>query len=139
MVAAAFACIVADKIGKICSKTPAEHVATQSQLVKDPCSRVVTHGVIPGEPHQGTGNQLSSNRRGPPHGALRSWRAAMEHYVGLDVSLELTSICVVDQRGKIVREGVVASTPEAIAAFIKARAPHVVRIGLETGATSTWL
>ena len=63
----------------------------------------------------------------------------MEHYVGLDVSLELTSICVVDQRGKIVREGVVASNPEAIGAFITSRAPHVVRIGLETGATSTWL
>jgi len=41
--------------------------------------------------------------------------------------------------GKIVREGTVASNPEAIAAFVKSHAPHVVRIGLETGATSTWL
>jgi len=63
----------------------------------------------------------------------------MEHYVGLDVSLKLTAICVVDQTGKIVREGTVASNPEAIAAFVKSHAPHVVRIGLETGATSTWL
>ena len=63
----------------------------------------------------------------------------MEHYVGLDVSLKLTAICIVDQTGKIEREGVVASDPEAIAAFIKLHAPHVIRVGLETGATSTWL
>lgn len=63
----------------------------------------------------------------------------MDHYVGLDVSLKLTAICIVDQTGKIVREGTVASNPEAIAAFVKSHAPHVVRIGLETGATSTWL
>jgi hypothetical protein len=39
----------------------------------------------------------------------------MEHYVGLDVSLKLTAICIVDQTGRIEREGVVASNPEAIA------------------------
>ena len=63
----------------------------------------------------------------------------MEHYVGLDVSLKLTSICIVDRTGKVEREGAVTSDPEAIATFIKLHAPHVVRIGLETGATSTWL
>ena len=63
----------------------------------------------------------------------------MEHYVGLDVSLKLTAICIIDRTGKIEREGVVASDPEAIATFIKLHAPHVVRIALETGATSTWL
>lgn len=63
----------------------------------------------------------------------------MDHYVGLDVSLKLTAICIVEQSGKIVREGTVASNPEAIAAFVKLHAPHVARIGLETGATSTWL
>ena len=63
----------------------------------------------------------------------------MEHYAGLDVSLKLTSICIVDRTGKVEREGVVASDPEAIATFIKLHAPHVVRIGLESGATSTWL
>ena len=63
----------------------------------------------------------------------------MEHYVGLDVSLKLTAICIVDRTGTIQREGVVHSDPEAIAAFIKSNAPHVARIGLETGATSTWL
>jgi Transposase len=63
----------------------------------------------------------------------------MEHYVGLDVSLKLTAICIVDRTGKIEREGVVASDPETIAAFIRSHAPHVARVGLETGATSTWL
>jgi integrase len=61
----------------------------------------------------------------------------MGHYVGLDVSLKLTSICVVDQTGSVVREGVVDSDPEAIAAFVRSDA--LVRIGLETGPTATWL
>ena len=44
----------------------------------------------------------------------------MEYYVGLDVSLKQTSICVVDQTGSVVREGVVDSDPEAIAEFGRA-------------------
>ena len=63
----------------------------------------------------------------------------MEHYVGLDVSLKQTAICIVDRTGKVQREGIVPSDPEAIAAFIKSYAPNVVRIGLETGPTATWL
>jgi len=63
----------------------------------------------------------------------------MEHYVGLDVSLKQTSICVVNQAGSIVREGVVDSDPEAIAQFVRLKAPNTVRIGLETGPTATWL
>ncbi len=63
----------------------------------------------------------------------------MELYVGLDVSLEKTSICVVDGSGEIVCEGTVLSEPEAIAEFVKTKALHVKRIGLETGPTSTWL
>ena len=55
------------------------------------------------------------------------------------VSLKLTAICIVDRTGKIEREGVVSSDPEAIAIFIKSHAPHVARVGLETGATATWL
>jgi hypothetical protein len=42
---------------------------------------------------------------------------AMVHYVGLDVSLKETSICVVDEAGSLVREGVVDSDPELIASF----------------------
>ena len=63
----------------------------------------------------------------------------MEYYVGLDVSLKQTSICVVDESGSVVREGVVISDPEAIAAFVRLNAPGAARIGLETGPTTTWL
>jgi len=63
----------------------------------------------------------------------------MEHYVGLDVSLKQTSICVVNQAGSVLREGVVDSDPDAIGAFVRSNAPGVVRIGLETGPTATWL
>src|SRR6478609_8564996 len=63
----------------------------------------------------------------------------MEYYVGLDVSLKHTSICVVNPTGSIVLEGVVDSDPEAIALFVRSRAPGTVRIGIETGPTTTWL
>src|SRR5437763_6073221 len=63
----------------------------------------------------------------------------MVHYIGLDVSLKRTSICVVNEVGSVVREGVVESEPEAIAAFVRLNAPGAVRIGLETGPTATWL
>src|ERR1700685_2342838 len=63
----------------------------------------------------------------------------MEYYVGLDVSLKQTSICVVDRTGSVVREGVVDSDPEAILVYVRSKAPDAARIGLETGPTSTWL
>lgn len=63
----------------------------------------------------------------------------MEQYVGLDVSLKETAICVVDSDGHICCEGVVISDPEAIATFIKTNAAITKRIGLETGPTATWL
>ena len=63
----------------------------------------------------------------------------MEYYVGLDVSLKQTSICIADQAGSVVRESVVDSDPEAISVYVRSKAPDAVRIGLETGPTSTWL
>ncbi len=51
----------------------------------------------------------------------------MELYVGMDVSLKETSICVVDGKGEIVSEGTVISEPAAIAAFIKAHSASVSR------------
>jgi transposase len=62
----------------------------------------------------------------------------MEQYIGLDVSQEQTSVCVVDDGGKVIWEGKCASTPEAIAATIRTRTPKVVRIGLESGPLSAW-
>ena len=41
----------------------------------------------------------------------------MEHYARIDVSLELSSVCVVDAKGKIVKEAKVASDPEALVLF----------------------
>src|SRR5262245_63402118 len=67
---------------------------------------VFTHGVIPGSSHTpALGISSPGIEQGSPHGALQSWRDAMEHYVGLDVSLKLTAICIVDRTGKIECEG----------------------------------
>lgn len=63
----------------------------------------------------------------------------MVEYVGLDVSMKETSVCVVDGDARIVAEGVVATCPDAIARFLERRAPGAVRVGLETGSLSGWL
>ena len=53
----------------------------------------------------------------------------MEHFAGLDVSVKETSVCIVDDTGKIVREVKVASKPEALLAVLKNPAYHFKRIG----------
>ena len=63
----------------------------------------------------------------------------MEHYVGIDVSLERSSVCVVDAAGRIVREAKLASEPEALAGFFAGLGLAVTRIGLEAGPLSQWL
>jgi len=63
----------------------------------------------------------------------------MEHYAGIDVSLERSSVCVVDATGKIIREAKVASEPEALAGFFAGLGLAVTRIGLEAGPLSQWL
>jgi len=62
-----------------------------------------------------------------------------QHYVGLDVSLENTSICVIDQGGTIVWRGKCGTDPDTISQTVGARAPALVRVGLETGQLSNWL
>src|SRR5438477_11110906 len=63
----------------------------------------------------------------------------MEHFAGIDVSLEHSSVCVVDGVGKIVREAKVASEPEALVRFFRGLETGVRRIGLEAGPLSQWL
>jgi len=63
----------------------------------------------------------------------------MNHYAGIDVSLECSSVCVVDASGKIVREGKVASEPEALIAWFGSLGLGLTRIGLEAGPLSQWL
>jgi transposase len=63
----------------------------------------------------------------------------MKQYVGLDVSMEETKVCVLDGAGVVVFEGSVASRPAALAKLLNAKAPHAERIALETGSLSSWL
>jgi len=63
----------------------------------------------------------------------------MEQYAGLDVSLEQTSVCVVDGAGRVVREAKVASEPETLIAWFAAHGVAMTRIGLEAGPLSQWL
>jgi transposase len=63
----------------------------------------------------------------------------MEYYVGIDVSLKESSLCVVDAKGKIVREAKVASDPEAVSRLLDGFGFPVTRIGLEAGPLSQWL
>ena len=63
----------------------------------------------------------------------------MDHFAGLDVSVKETSVCIVDDTGKIVREVKVASEPEALLAVLKNSVYHFRRIGLEAGPLSQWL
>ena len=63
----------------------------------------------------------------------------MEHFAGLDVSVKETSICIVDDTGRIVREAKVASEPGALLQVLKNNAYHFKRIGLEAGPLSQWL
>ncbi len=63
----------------------------------------------------------------------------MTYFAGIDVSLEESSICVVDAGGKIVREVKVLSEPESLVKFFREAGVVVSRIGLEAGPLSQWL
>src|SRR5438309_3993533 len=63
----------------------------------------------------------------------------MEHYAGIDVSLESASVCVVDATGRIVREAKVSSEPEALINWFRELGAELARIGLEAGPLSQWL
>lgn len=63
----------------------------------------------------------------------------MEVYIGVDVSLELSSVCVVDRAGQVIRETKVASEPDALVDFCCSLSQQIVLIGLEAGPLSQWL
>jgi transposase len=63
----------------------------------------------------------------------------MKHYAGLDVSVKETSVCIVDETGKIVRETKVLSHPEDVVRVLNDPAWRLERVGLEAGPLSQWL
>ena len=63
----------------------------------------------------------------------------MDYFAGLDVSVKETSVCIVDDAGKIVREARVASEPEALLQVLANNTYRFKRVGLEAGSLSQWL
>lgn len=63
----------------------------------------------------------------------------MEHFAGLDVSIDETAVCVVDDGGEVVLRASVATDPGAIAALLAPFARTLRRVGHEAGALSPWL
>ena len=63
----------------------------------------------------------------------------MKHYTGLDISVKETSVCIVDETGKICREVKVASHPDDLIAVLKDPVWNFERIGIEAGPLSQWL
>ena len=63
----------------------------------------------------------------------------MEYFAAVDVSLKLSSVCVVDGTGRILHEAKVASEPEALVAFLRGSGLAFTRVGLEAGPLSQWI
>ena len=63
----------------------------------------------------------------------------MGYYAGLDVSLEETAVCVVDEKGQVVKEARVASEPEALVGFFHEQGLAMERIGMEACSLTAWL
>lgn len=63
----------------------------------------------------------------------------MKYFAGLDVSLEETAICVIDEGGRIVREIRAASDPQAISDALRTSDLPLERIGLEACSLTAWL
>jgi len=66
-------------------------------------------------------------------------KRSMTYFAGLDVSVKETSVCIVDDAGKIVQEARVASEPEALLQVLTNTICRFKRVGLEAGPLSQWL
>jgi transposase len=62
----------------------------------------------------------------------------MDYFAGLDISVKETSVCIVDDAGKIVREARVASEPEALLQVLANTIYRFKQVGLEAGPLSQW-
>lgn len=60
-------------------------------------------------------------------------------YVGLDVFLNSVAICVVDENGKLIREGMMSADAPSMGHHLEPLVGQVDRVGLEAGPTSEWL
>lgn len=63
----------------------------------------------------------------------------MKYYCGLDVSLNNTAACIVNQDGQVIREGEVPTEPAAIDQWLKSAGLPMERVGLEAGGLTPWL
>jgi hypothetical protein len=63
----------------------------------------------------------------------------MVHFAGLDVSVKATSVCVVDDAGKVILEQKVPTEPDTIIAVLTSLGVPFGRIGIEAGPLSQWL
>ncbi len=63
----------------------------------------------------------------------------MEYYVGLDVAVKLTAVCIVERDGNVVREAVLGTEAETLAVWLRGTGLAFTRIGLEAGPMSSWL
>ncbi len=87
-----------------------------------------THGVSTG-----------SCREARPNSPIRKKDNDMHMFIGLDVSLANTAACVLDERGKVMKESKVDSEPEALTVFLRGLSGSMMTIGLEAGPLSQWL
>jgi len=98
-------------------------------------------GIMEGFVAPGTlcGVSPGSCREVRPKISLRRKGNDMDLYIGLDVSLASTAICVVSAQGKIIKETTAASEPDELVAVLRAMPGSVVGLGLEAGPLSQWL
>jgi len=82
---------------------------------------------------------VNDSESGNPACSKHHRGTTMDHYAGIDVSLEQSSVCIVDASGKIIREGKVASEPPALIEWFGSLGFALARIGLEAGPLSQWL